>query len=194
MPIDVGSFAASLIMLALFGGNPQVNTGQADIGFLWARYPNGTCMRIDTSKFASIPKIESWQDGYDMAEMTRQLFVKNGWIVYNTNPDSPMCKAVKNASTQGLYGVAVVVPPPVVPVPNPVITVGGTVTSLVSAEGVWTFGTATSAGGNALLLNGVTTGGFGKSLQLTNGKVYTFTAESRWYVWNGGWQSAPAPN
>lgn len=188
MPIDVGAFAASLLMLALFGGNPQVNTGQADVGFIWARYPNGTCMRIDTSKFASIPKLESWQDGYDMAEMTRQLFVKNGWIVYNTNPDSPMCKAVKNASTQGLYGVAVVVP-----VPNPVITVGGTVTSLVSTEGVWTFGTATSAGGNALLLNGVATGGFGVKLTLTAGKVYTLNSMGQWYQWANGWISVSAP-
>lgn len=194
--IDVGSYAASLILFAMFGGPPQVGPGQTDVGFMWFRLPNGTCGRLDTSKLNQLPKLETWIDGYDYAEMSRQYFVKQGWIVYNTDPASPMCNTAKNASTQGLYGVPVppvVTPPPVVPTPT-VTTVSAPAGTLTDAAGgIWTFGAATSAGGNVLVLNGTPTSGFGKTLQLTNGNVYTFTADGKWFVWNGAWTATVAP-
>lgn len=72
------------------------------------------------------------------------------------------------------------------------IGVGG---SLVTAEGTWTFGTATASGGNAILLNGAqASGGFGKALQTIGGEIYTFTADQRWFHWmRPGWTVVSAP-
>lgn len=76
---------------------------------------------------------------------------------------------------------------------NTTIVVGGTI---VTKDGKWTFGTATANGGNAILLNGSqAAGGFGATLLLLGGEIYTFTADSKWYHWLGmGWsQMASAP-
>lgn len=191
----------SVIMTLVTSGGGQLNTGQADIGFLWARYPDGTCMRVDISKIETkIPKAEVWINTYDVIEMNRQWFAdkKNGWITYRLDPSDPLCRATTGYSTHGLYDVPVPVPPVVTPlpvVPPPTVTTvpapAGTLTD--ATGGIWTFGAATSAGGNSLMLNGAATGGFGQTLQLTNGKVYTFTADGKWFVWNGSWTSTVAP-
>jgi hypothetical protein len=68
--------------------------------------------------------------------------------------------------------------------------------SVVSVDGTWTFGTITSAGGNALLLNGVNTGGgFANVLEVANcGHIYAFTLTKNWYTFtNGGWQGGAIP-
>lgn len=67
--------------------------------------------------------------------------------------------------------------------------------SVITAEGTWTFGTATAVGGNSLLLNGVqAAGGFGHEYHIVSGKLYTFTANNLWYLWSGGsWANVPSP-
>jgi len=90
----------------------------------------------------------------------------------------------------------VVTPPP--PPPSPTVAVEAIAPSgsLVTPQGTWTFGTATAAGGNALLLNGVNTGGgFGTKLVFTTaGVLYTFTLDGRWFSWSGtSWASSVAP-
>jgi hypothetical protein len=66
---------------------------------------------------------------------------------------------------------------------------------LITTAGTWTFGPATSAGGNAILLNGQSAaGGFGANLYVLNlGKVYTFTKDLKWYLWSGSWSQVTAP-
>ena len=68
--------------------------------------------------------------------------------------------------------------------------------ALVTTAGTWTFGSATSTGGNAILLNGQSAaGGFGTNLYVLNGgKVYTFTKDSKWFIWSGSyWSQVAAP-
>jgi len=91
-------------------------------------------------------------------------------------------------------------PPPPPPVVTPPLSTTSTTASaptgsLTTAQGTWTFGTATAAGGNALLLNGINTGGgFGTKLVFSAGVLYTFTLDSRWFSWTGtGWISSSAP-
>jgi len=86
------------------------------------------------------------------------------------------------------------------PIPTPTPTTATTAIapsgSLVTPQGTWTFGTATAAGGNALLLNGINTGGgFGTKLVFTTaGVLYTFTLDGRWFSWTGtGWTQSAAP-
>lgn len=80
-------------------------------------------------------------------------------------------------------------PPPVVPPPPaPSLSPDGTVIiapsgSIITSQGTWTFGSATAVGGNALMLNG-TTKGFGHQLYVIGANLYTFTANSQWYLWN----------
>ena len=65
--------------------------------------------------------------------------------------------------------------------------------SLVTKDGIWTFGTSTVAGiGNTILLNGVQAdGGIGTKLEVANGgTLYTQNASGRWYTFsNGQWQT-----
>jgi hypothetical protein len=67
---------------------------------------------------------------------------------------------------------------------------------LITTAGTWTFGAATSWGGNAILLNGQSAaGGFATNLYVLNlGKLYAFTKDSKWYLWSGtGWSQVAAP-
>lgn len=172
----------SLLMQLVVSGGGELNTGQIDQGFLWERYPNGTCMRIDVSKFAQIPKVSAWINAYDNVDMVRLYFVKQGWITYRLDPNDPLCRAVNGTDTSKLYAVAV--PPPVVtPPPTSITTPAGTLTD--AGGGIWTFGAQTSTGGNVLMLNGTATTGFGKTLSLVNGKIYTQTVDGKSFVWTG---------
>jgi hypothetical protein len=176
-------------MALVLAGGAQTNTGQADAGFLWTRYPNGTCMRIDTSKFDKIPKITAWMDGYDQAELTRQYFVLQGWIVYNTDPNNPLCRAVTGTSTQGMYGLN----PPLPPVTSITAPTG---TLIDTAGNVWSFGALKDGANSFILLNGQIAGGSGAGikLQLSNGKIYTVNSAGNWYVWDGiTWIGTAAP-
>lgn len=65
---------------------------------------------------------------------------------------------------------------------------GGSLTDINNA--VWTFGTTTGAGGYDIMRNGVdAVGGFGTSLVIDSAhNIWTFTAQNRWFAWNGtGW-------
>lgn len=66
--------------------------------------------------------------------------------------------------------------------------------SLVTTKGTWTFGTATSSGGNALMKDGViAAGGYGVKLLWINNEIYTYTADTRWFHWTGSsWENIPA--
>jgi hypothetical protein len=62
---------------------------------------------------------------------------------------------------------------------------------IITAEGTWTFGSTTRAGGDyPLLLNGSTAnGGWAASLQVTNGNLYAFAKSGGhyWIRFNGAW-------
>lgn len=96
----------------------------------------------------------------------------------------------------------VVVPPVIVPPPPPPVGVspdGSKITpasgeSLTTAAGVWTFGSATGAGGNVILLNGAqAASGEATELYVLNGSgLYAFNTFSNWFQWNGaGWNRLP---
>lgn len=170
-----------MLQLALYGF--EVNLGEMGKGVVWMRY-GSTCWFVDVSRYAEGPKLPAWDSAYDAIYMTQMYHIAKG----NVKPPDPtrkaFCEAKVGVDTSLM--IAPVVPPIITLITAPTGT-------LVNGADTWTFGSATSTGGNAILLNGVATGGFGKSLQLTNGKVYTFTAESKWYVWNGNWAATVAP-
>jgi hypothetical protein len=171
-----------IIVQLIVSGGGELNTGDIDNGFLWRRYPNGVCERIDISQYLKTPKVSAWINAYDMLNMTEQYYLKQGWVVTNAGANDKLCKAVNGTDTQGLYA----------PVAIQTTITSGTLTD--SAGGVWSLGTAVSTGGNSLMLNGVATGGFGKQLTLSAGKVYTLTLQNTWYVWTGtNWVSSAQP-
>lgn len=98
--------------------------------------------------------------------------------------------------------VGVVAPPVIVPPPPPPVGIspdGSKITpasggSLTTAAGVWTFGTATGAGGNVILLNGAqAASGEATELYVLNGSgLYAFNTFSNWFQWNGtSWNRLP---
>jgi hypothetical protein len=181
---------------ALMWGGAQIDRGQADLDIYWARYPNGRCERWDlTNARTKIPKNSSWQDASEDFLMIQALGIEKGWITERSATNA-VCKAVAHSGhPDSLFAdpVPPVVPPPVVS--PPVTSIVAPVGSMIDATGgIWTFGPATSTGGNALVLNGNPTSGFGKTLTLSGGKVYTQTLQSTWYLWTGtSWQSSGAP-
>lgn len=89
----------------------------------------------------------------------------------------------------------VTVPPPTplpLPPPSGVSPDGSGITpasggSLTTAAGAWTFGTATGAGGNVILLNGAQAAS-GESTELyvlNGGGLYAFNSFSNWFQWSG---------
>src|SRR6266480_1393383 len=68
--------------------------------------------------------------------------------------------------------------------------------SLVTSAGTWTFGTATNAYGNAILLNDQTTGvGWGTEIEVANGNQLYADNPGGWYQWTGsGWAGTAAPS
>ena len=91
-------------------------------------------------------------------------------------------------------------PPPHPPPPTTTVSPAGSMITAptgtrTTAAGTWTFGTATSVGGNAILLNGQpAAGGFGAELHVKNlGKLYTFTKDLKWFLWSGIWNQVAAP-
>jgi hypothetical protein len=169
------SFVLSLMLqLALAG--IEVNPGQLDKDIFWIRYGT-SCWWVDTSRRMEGPKLQTWMTAYDFLYMTQQYHVVKGNIDPNRQ-NKKLCEAPAGSSTALLYETV-----------NS-ITLGGT---LVTPQGTWTLGMATSVGGNALLLNGNPTGGFGNSISLIGGKVYTLTAQNTWYQWVGSWVSVSPP-
>ena len=71
----------------------------------------------------------------------------------------------------------------------------GTAGSLVTSAGTWTFGTATNAYGNAILLNGQTTAvGWGTEIEVANGNQLYADNPGGWYQWTGsGWSGTSNP-
>jgi hypothetical protein len=67
--------------------------------------------------------------------------------------------------------------------------------SLVTSAGRWTFGAASNAYGNALLLNGSSAPGHATLLEVANGgQLYAEASNSSWWRWNNtGWSPSPAP-
>jgi len=97
----------------------------------------------------------------------------------------------------GVIGPVSLAPPPPPPPPPPPSTTtavppSGTITT---AQGVWSFGTATASGGNALLLNGVHNGiSYGVEYRLVGATLYVRNAQNNWYAWTGSsWQQGAAP-
>lgn len=94
-------------------------------------------------------------------------------------------------------------PPPPPPPPLGISPDGSKITpasggSLTTVAGVWTFGTATGAGGNLIMLNG-TQARSGEATELyvlNGGNLYAFNSFSNWFQWVGtGWNrlsAAPA--
>lgn len=150
--------------------NPTLISQRVRLG----RTPLGNYMNMQRAKESVTGKIEPLTP--DQQVFCNYLITGTGW----TDPTLPVATP------------PVVVPPVVVIPPSTVVTApAGTLTD--ATGGIWTFGAATSAGGNVIVLNGTATTGFGKTLQLTNGKVYTFTADGKWFVWNNGWTSTVQP-
>jgi len=127
-------------------------------------------------------------------------------ILKNLSPTSYLAPAgqqiaidIGNKTGVGVIGpVSLAPPPPPPPSPPPTTNTEAVAPSgsLVTSQGKWTFGTATAAGGDALLLNGLNTGGgFGTKLVFTTaGVLYTFTLDGKWFSWTGtGWTASAAP-
>lgn len=103
--------------------------------------------------------------------------------------------AAGNRASSSLVTVTVknATPPP--PPPPGISPDGSKITpasggSLTTAAGKWTFGTATGAGGNIILLNGgQALSGEATELHVLNGgNLYAFNTFSNWFQWNGtGW-------
>lgn len=169
----------------------EVNPTQLDKDILWMRW-GGYCWWVDLSKRKDGPKLPNWQSAYDFISMTYNYHVVKGNVKPSEGANPALCVAALGVDTS-LMVAAPVTPPVVIPAPVVTSITAPTGTLTDAAGGVWTFGAATSNGGNALVLNGAATGGFGKTLQLINGKVYTFTVDGKWFVWAGSWQSTTAP-
>jgi hypothetical protein len=67
--------------------------------------------------------------------------------------------------------------------------------SLVTSDGIWTFGTGTAAGGNVILLDGVpATNGAATTLFVEQGHLYADNAQGNWYQWvNSNWVQTTEP-
>src|SRR5438105_10667159 len=71
----------------------------------------------------------------------------------------------------------------------------GSAGSLVTSAGTWSFGTATDAYGNSILLNGQSAGnGYSTELEVANsGHVYA-GSNGQWWAWTGiSWTGSAAP-
>lgn len=183
---------AFMLRIALLGF--EVNPVQLNNDIFWMRW-GGTCWWVDLSQRKDGPKLPVWQNAYDFIALTYDYHVIKGNVKPGDGGNPALCAAPAGVDTSLMLAPVppVVTPPPVVPPPT-VTTVSAPAGTLTDATGgIWTFGTATSAGGNVILLNGTATTGFGKTLQLTNGKVYTFTADGKWFVWNNGWTATVQP-
>jgi hypothetical protein len=145
--------------------------------------------------------ISTYINGVLMAQAIDSTFA-NGQpgIAFFTRPEGVSANADFGMTSYTASGPITdpVIPPTPTPTPTPPptgLSPDGTIItaptgSLITTAGTWTFGLATSVGGNALLLNGQSAaGGFGTNLYVLNlGKVYTFTKDSKWYLWSGtGW-------
>src|SRR5947209_19726241 len=72
----------------------------------------------------------------------------------------------------------------------------GTVGSLVTSAGTWTFGSGTNTYGTIILLNGHSAAAGGAAeLEVANGgNLYAQVVQGQWDVWNGsGWSGSVAP-
>ncbi len=81
--------------------------------------------------------------------------------------------------------------------PDGTVLLGGTVGSLVTSMGTWTFGALKSPGNWIILLNGKDTAGVGSRLQVANGgKLYAVGVGGNWYVATGPtqWANTTDPN
>ena len=79
--------------------------------------------------------------------------------------------------------------------PDGTILMTGSGGSLATSAGTWTFGTATDAYGNSILLNGRPAGdGYSTELEVANsGQVYA-GSNGQWWAWGGsGWSGSAAP-
>lgn len=200
--MDINAATLSLLVSLAYNG-AQTNTGEIDAGYMLVRWPNGVCQRWDVRDYQhKIPKAEAWFDAGVQFGLTQQYFQSQGWIADIGAANPALCSNYAGFSTHGFHPAIVaapvppvVTPPPVVPPPS-VTTVSAPAGTLTDAAGgIWTFGAATSSGGNVIVLNGTATTGFGKQLTLSGGKVYTLTLQNTWFVWTGtNWLSqATAP-
>lgn len=169
---------ALLLHIATMG--LEINPVSLDKDILWMRW-GGYCWWVDLSKRKDGPKLPNWQSAYDFISMTYNYHVIKGNIKPGIGGNPALCAAPLGVDTSLMVALPAVVVPPLV-----VTTITAPTGTLTDATGgVWTFGTATSSGGSSLLLNGVATSGFGKTLQLSAGKVFTSTADGKSFVWTG---------
>lgn len=179
---------AFLLRIALLGF--EVNPVQLNNDIFWIRW-GGTCWWVDLSQRKDGPKLPVWQDAYDFISMTYNYHVIKGNVKPGTGGNPALCAAPAGVDTSLMIAPPVVIPPVVVP---PVVTsITAPTGTLVNGTDTWAFGAAIAVGGSALMLNGTATGGYGTLLRLSGGKIYTFTADGKWFVWNGAWTSSVAP-
>jgi len=128
-----------------------------------------------------------------------EVILKNLPTSYTAPAGQQIAIDIGSKTGVGVIGpVSLAPPPPPPPPPSPTTNTEAVAPSgsLTTPQGTWTFGTATAAGGNALLLNGLNTGGgFGTKLVFTtSGVLYTFTLDGKWFSWTGtGWTQSAAP-
>lgn len=178
---------AFLLRIALLGF--EVNPVQLNNDIFWMRW-GGTCWWLDLSQRKDGPKLPVWQDAYDFISMTYNYHVIKGNVKPGTGGNPTLCAAPAGVDTSLMIAP---ITPPIVPPLVVVTLITAPLGSIVNGTDTWSFGTATSTGGNALVLNGTPTSGFGNKLQLSAGKVYTLTLQNTWFVWNGAWTSSVAP-
>lgn len=183
--VCIAGAALAPTALELVLNNSDIYSLEAGDGIYYVRlrailFSDPLCRRVDISRYKEGPRF-GWTSVASFIDMTYQYHFLKG----NITSGSP---AIAARCVEGLDAAAPTLSPD-----NTTIAMGGTI---VTKDGKWTFGSATANGGNAILLNGSqAAGGFGATLLLLGGEIYTFTADSKWYHWLGmGWsQMASAP-
>lgn len=182
--VCIAGAALAPTALELVLNNSDIYSLEAGDGIYFVRlrpilFSDPLCRRVDISRYKEGPRF-GWTSVATFIDLTYAYHLIKG----NITGDTPEIKA---RCAEGWN-----VPPPALSLDGTSIVLGG---SMITAEGTWSFGTATASGGNAILLNGAqASGGFGTTLQLIGGEIYTFTADQRWYHWmRPGWTVVAAP-
>lgn len=142
--------------------------------------PSGTAISrplYDAAAYLAVPSVWKQFGNVAVGTVCEDAVIRKTTAEYHyvTNANGHRGLAICNA-------FQVVVPPsdPTITAPN------GTI---VTPDGTWTFGTATAAGGFALVRDGLHAGGgYGTTLTFKGGVIYTGTLLGAVYKWTGtGW-------
>jgi probable HAF family extracellular repeat protein len=156
-----------------FSGDLQANGEYLYRGFLY----NGTAM-VDLNTLVTASPLAAYvtiTEGHAIND--------NGWIVadgIDSRTDETHAYLLTPVSTDGSTLTV------------PQAQAGG---SLITSAGKWTFGMASNAYGNTVLLNGGTNGGYATLLEVASGgQLYAKASDNSWWRWkNPGWTSSSAP-